>query len=142
KGNLFNQQKAIEFLQKENIFIICGHYEGIDQRLIDEIVDEEISIGDYVLTGGELPALIITDAISRMCDGVLSENVCFEEESHFNGLLEHPQFTRPYEWHDKKVPDILLSGHHENISKWKKQMSIEETKKKRPDLYKKLLNEK
>ncbi|MEG0457227.1 MAG: tRNA (guanosine(37)-N1)-methyltransferase TrmD, partial [Oscillospiraceae bacterium] len=92
-------------------FIICGHYEGIDQRLIDEIVDEEISIGDYVLTGGELPALIITDAISRMCDGVLSENVCFEEESHFNGLLEHPQFTRPYEWHDKKVPDILLSGH-------------------------------
>ena len=98
KGTLLTQKKSVELSQKENIFIICGHYEGVDQRLIDKIVDEEISIGDYVLTGGELPALVLTDTVARMCEGVLSANICFEEESHYNGLLEYPQYTKPEEW--------------------------------------------
>lgn len=142
KGSLFTQQKAREFLTKENIFIICGHYEGVDQRIIDKIVDEEISIGDYVLTGGELPALIVTDAVARLCEGVLSANVCFEDESHYNGLLEYPQYTKPEEWEGMKVPSVLLSGHHKNIDDWRMEKSIEITKKNRPDMYEKYIGEK
>lgn len=142
KGKLFTQQKAKEFLTKENIFIICGHYEGVDQRIIDKIVDEEISVGDYVLTGGELPALIVTDAVSRLCEGVLSANVCFEDESHYNGLLEYPQYTKPEEWEGMKVPSVLLSGHHKNIDDWRMQKSLEITQKNRPDMYERYILEK
>lgn len=142
KGKLFTQQKAKEFITKENIFIICGHYEGVDQRIIDKIVDEEISVGDYVLTGGELPALIVTDAVSRLCEGVLSANVCFEDESHYNGLLEYPQYTKPEEWEGMKVPPVLLSGHHKNIDDWRMQKSLEITQKNRPDMYERYILEK
>jgi len=137
-GKVFDQQLAIELAQKENIIIVCGHYEGIDERIIEEIADMEISIGDYVLTGGELPALVITDAVCRMLPGVLKSEEGFTNESHFNGLLEHAQYTRPYEWHGRKVPDVLLSGHEKNIKEWRKNNSIERTKQKRPDLYAKL----
>ncbi|MBR3920888.1 MAG: tRNA (guanosine(37)-N1)-methyltransferase TrmD [Oscillospiraceae bacterium] len=142
KGKLFTQQKAKEFITKENIFIICGHYEGVDQRIIDKIVDEEISVGDYVLTGGELPALIVTDAVARLCEGVLSANVCFEDESHYNGLLEYPQYTKPEEWEGMKVPSVLLSGHHKNIDDWIMQKSLEITQKNRPDMYERYILEK
>lgn len=142
KGNLLNQKKSISFLEKENIFIFCGHYEGVDQRIIDEIVDEEISIGDYVLTGGELPALVLTDSIVRLCDGVLSEKECFEKESHYNGILEFPQYTRPREWKGRKVPEVLLSGHYDNIKKWRIQKALEFTYNKRPDIFYKYMNKK
>ncbi len=135
KGETLTQQKTIKLSQKENLFLLCGHYEGIDQRVLDEIIDEEISIGDYVLTGGELPALVLTDAVARMCSGVLPAAVCFEDESHFNGLLEYPQYTRPELWHGESVPEVLLSGHHLKISQWRNQKSLEITKEKRPDLY-------
>ena len=142
KGKPFNQQKALELSKKEHLVLLCGHYEGIDERIIEELVDEEISIGDYVLTGGELPALVVTDAVCRMIDGVLSSEDCFREESHYNGLLEYPQYTRPEIWKNKKVPEILLSGHHENIRKWRLKKSIELTYKNRKDLIeKKLLDE-
>lgn len=140
QGKNFTQQKAAELSNIENIFILCGHYEGVDQRILDEIVDEEISVGDYVLTGGELPALVVTDAIVRLCDGVLSDEQCYKNESHFNGLLEYPQYTRPDNWNGKKVPEILMSGHHANIEKWRLEKSIEVTKNKRPDLFKKYNN--
>lgn len=136
KGRVFNQNIAKEFKNCSNLAILCGHYEGVDERILEEIVDEQISIGDYVLTGGELPALVFTDAISRMIPGVLSDDICFEDESHYSGTLEYPQYTKPYEWHEKKVPDVLISGHHANIEKWKKEMSLNETKKYRPDLIK------
>ena len=136
KGKTLTQKRAIELSKMENIFILCGHYEGVDQRVIDEIVDEEISIGDYVLTGGELPALVLVDTVVRMIEGVLSKPECFEDESHFNGLLEYPQFTRPEIWQEKKVPEVLLSGHHANIKKWRYEQSLIETHKKRPDLLK------
>lgn len=142
KGTVFTQQKAIELAQKEHLFLLCGHYEGIDQRILDTIVDEEISIGDYVLTGGELPALVLTDAVARMCQGVLPDAVCFEEESHYNGLLEYPQYTRPEVWHDLSVPSVLLSGHHKNIETWRLEQSLEETKQKRPDLFEQYINKK
>ena len=130
-------QKKVEDLSKENhLIILCGHYEGIDQRVIDKIVDEEISIGDYVLTGGELPAMVLIDSVSRYVEGVLSKD-SINEESFSNGLLEYPQYTRPEVFEGEKVPEILLSGHHENIEKWRKEKSIETTKKKRPDLLKK-----
>ena len=118
------------------LFIICGHYEGIDQRVIDEIVDMEVSIGDYVLTGGELGAMVLVDSVGRLCEGVLSNESCFTEESHYNGLLEYPQYTKPSVWHDKKVPDVLLSGHHENIEKWRHEKALENTYFKRPDMLK------
>jgi len=137
-GRVFDQNLARELAQKENITIVCGHYEGIDERIIEEIGDMEISIGDYVLTGGELPALVITDAVCRMLPGVLKSEEGFTEESHFNGLLEHAQYTRPYEWHGRKVPDVLLSGHEKNIKEYRKQDSINRTKAKRPDLYDRL----
>lgn len=141
KGTVLTQKKSIELASYENIFIICGHYEGVDQRVLDKIVDEEISIGDYVLTGGELPALVLTDSIARMCGGVLSSAECFEEESHFNGLLEYPHYTRPEIWEDENVPPVLLSGHHKNIAEWRFSQSIEITKQKRPDMYEKFISE-
>ncbi len=142
KGKVFNQQRALELAVMPHIFILCGHYEGVDQRVLDEIVDEEISIGDYVLTGGELPAMVVADAVARMLPGVLPEDLCFEEESHFNGLLEYPQYTRPAVWHDKEVPPVLLTGHHLHIADWRFAKSLEETKVKRPDLYADYLNKK
>ena len=138
KGQVLNQNIAKNLKDFDNIAILCGHYEGVDQRVLDELVDMQISIGDYVLTGGEMPALVLADAVARLVPGVLSENVCFEEESHYDGLLEHPQYTKPYEWRGKKVPDILLSGHHANIEKWKHEQALIETKKYRPDLLEKL----
>ena len=134
QGKTLTQQRVKELALTDRIVLLCGHYEGVDQRVIDEIVDEEISVGDYVLTGGELPALVVTDAVCRMIDGVLSDEVCFSEESHFNGLLEYPQYTRPEVWHGVAVPEVLLSGHHLNIRKWRDEMSVEVTKKMRPDL--------
>ncbi len=136
KGTTFNQQKAIEFSKLDRLVLLCGHYEGIDQRVIDEIVDEEISIGDFVLTGGELPALAVADAVCRMLPGVLSEDICFEEESHFDGLLEFPQYTRPAIWHEKEVPEVLLSGNHAKINDWRRAESLIATMEKRPDMLK------
>lgn len=139
KGAVFNQKKALELSRSEkSLLFVCGHYEGIDQRVIDEIVDEEISIGDYIITGGELAALVIIDSIVRLIPGVLPKSSCYEKESHFNGMLEYPQYTRPQIWHNKKVPDVLLSGHHANIENWKKTQSYDLTKKNRPDLLKKV----
>ena len=138
KGKVFDQQKAIELSQINNIAILCGHYEGVDQRVIDEIVNEEISIGDYVLTGGELGALVVADAVGRLCDGVLSDEVCFTEESHYSGLLEYPQYTRPPIWHGKQVPPVLLTGHHANIQKWKREQALLVTKERRPDMFEKI----
>ncbi len=134
KGSTFNQGRAIELARCEHIVLLCGHYEGVDQRLIDEIVDEEISVGDYVLTGGELPALTVADAVCRMLDGVLADEICFTEESHMGGLLEYPQYTKPDNWHGREVPEVLLSGHHANIKKWRRERAIEETFNRRPDM--------
>lgn len=136
KGSVLTQKRAMELSQinQGRLVILCGHYEGVDQRILDEIVDEEISIGDYVLTGGEIPACVLIDCISRMINGVLSDSAAYEKESHFSGLLEHPQYTRPEEWHGRRVPEILLSGHHANIEKWKNDTGLELTKKLRPDI--------
>ena len=134
QGKQLDQQKVKELAKMDNIAILCGHYEGVDERVIEELVDEEISIGDYVLTGGELPALVLADSITRMLPGVLASDEAFEEESHYNGLLEYPQYTRPYEWHGKTVPDVLLTGHHANITKWRRERSLERTMERRPDL--------
>ncbi len=134
KGTLLTQDKVRSLSQKEHIVILCGHYEGVDQRAIDAIVDEEISIGDYVLTGGEVPAAVLVDAVSRLIDGVLASPECYEKESHSEGLLEYPQYTRPFEFRGEKVPDVLISGHHENIEKWRREMAIRITAEKRPDL--------
>lgn len=135
QGRVLTQQMASELSKEEHLILLCGHYEGIDERIIEEIVDEEISIGDYVLTGGELPAMVLIDCVSRLLPGVLANEGSFSDESHFNGLLEYPQYTRPAEYNGNKVPDILLSGHHANIEKWRIQQSLERTKQKRPDLY-------
>lgn len=135
KGKVLTEQRAVELSKTDNILIICGHYEGVDQRVIDKIVDEEISVGDYVLTGGELPALVLTDCVARLCPGVLSDDVCFTDESIYSGLLEYPQYTRPEIWEDMEVPPVLLSGHHKNIEAWRTEQSIELTKERRPDLY-------
>ena len=134
KGKVLTQAKAKELSQLENIAILCGHYEGVDERVIEEIVDEEISLGDYVITGGELPALILADCISRMLPGVLPNEDAYTLESHYSGLLEYPQYTRPFEWHGKTVPEVLISGHHANIQKWQREKSLEVTLAKRPDL--------
>lgn len=134
KGKTLTQQRAYELSKTDGFAILCGHYEGVDQRVLDAIVDEEISIGDYVLTGGELPALVLTDTVCRMVKGVLSDEECFQEESHFHGLLEYPQYTRPPVWRGEPVPEILLSGHHANIRKWRREMSLRETASKRPEL--------
>ena len=137
QGKVLTQSKAKELSRLDRLVIICGHYEGIDERIIDEIVDEEISVGDYVLTGGELPACIVADAVGRLCEGVLSDPECHEKESFSEGLLEYPQYTRPYDYHGMKVPDVLISGHHENIDKWRREKSLEITAARRPDLLKK-----
>ena len=136
KGKTLNQEKVKELSKQNHIILLCGHYEGIDQRVLDEIVDEEISIGDYVLTGGEIPAMVLIDSVSRYVDGVITRE-SVEEESFSNGLLEYPQYTRPEVFLDKKVPEILLSGHHENIKKWREEQALEITRSKRPDLLKK-----
>lgn len=135
KGKTFNQQRAVELSRLDRVVLLCGHYEGVDERVIEEIVDEEISIGDFVLTGGELPALTVADAICRMLPGVLSDDLCFEEESHFSGFLEYPQYTRPAVWHEKSVPEVLLSGNHAKIAEWRRIQSVLITAERRPDLY-------
>ena len=137
QGAVLTQQRAKELLQYDNIALLCGHYEGIDERVLEEIVDEEISIGDYVLTGGELPAIIVADCVCRMLPGVLSGEDSFTKESHYASLLEEPQYTRPEVWHDKSVPEVLLSGHHANIQSWRRQKQLERTLQKRPDLLEK-----
>ena len=134
QGKVLTQQRIEELSRYDTICILCGHYEGVDQRVIDAYVDEQISIGDYVLTGGELPALVLADAVSRMVPGVLSDDLCFEEESHFGGLLEYPQYTRPAVWRERETPQVLLSGHHANIEKWRRQQSLLRTRQLRPDL--------
>ena len=135
KGAVFTQQKAVELAKMPRLFVLCGHYEGVDQRVLDKIVDEDISIGDYVLTGGELPAMVMIDAVARMCPGVLSSEECFTEESHFAGLLEYPHYTKPEVWEGEAVPPVLLTGHHKNIAEYRHKMSVEITKQRRPDMY-------
>ena len=137
-GTTFNQAKARELLQYENLVLVCGHYEGIDERFIEECVDEEISMGDFVLTGGEIPAMAVADCVARMVPGVLPDPECFEDESHYNGLLEYPQYSRPEVWHGLRVPPVLLSGHHENVRKWRRRMALSRTRARRPDMYEKL----
>lgn len=134
QGKKLTQKRVEELSKLDDIALLCGHYEGIDERVIEELEPEEISVGDYVLTGGELPALIVADAVSRMLPGVLSDDECFEQESHFNSLLEYPQYTRPYEWRDRKVPDVLLTGHHANVNKWRREQSLKRTAQRRPDM--------
>ena len=134
-GRVLNQTRAAELARDyDNLILLCGHYEGVDRRIVDEIVDEEISVGDFVLTGGEIPACILTDCVARLCDGVLSDAECYEKESISSGLLEYPQYTRPYEYHGVKVPDVLISGHHANIDRWRDEQALEMTKNLRPDL--------
>ncbi len=139
QGSVLTQEKARELAQKPNLCVLCGHYEGVDERVLDALVDEQISIGDYVLTGGELPALVLVDCISRMVPGVLSEEACFTDESHFSGLLEYPQYTRPAVWEGRPVPEVLLSGHHANIEAWRRRQSLERTLRRRPDMLKNAL---
>ena len=134
QGKVLTQKRAQELAEYDNLIILCGHYEGIDSRVLEEIVDEEISIGDYVLTGGELPACVLVDCISRLREGVLSDKKCYEDESISCGMLEYPQYTRPYEFHGKKVPDVLVSGNHAEIDKWRRAQALEITREKRPDL--------
>ena len=133
-GTIFNQKKAEELAGYDQLIILCGHYEGVDQRIIDEIVDEEISIGDFVLTGGELPACIVTDSVARIVDGVLSDPECHIKESISSGLLEYPQYTRPYDFHGALVPDVLISGNHQKIDEWREEQALAKTKQRRPDL--------
>ena len=134
KGKTFDQKKAIELSKLDRIVLLCGHYEGVDERVLEKCVDEEISLGDFVLTGGEIAAVAVADAVCRLLPGVLSDDICFEDESHFNGLLEYPQYTRPAEWEGMQVPEVLLSGHHLNIEKWRREKSLETTFKKRPEM--------
>lgn len=141
KGTILDQKKAVELSKLDNMLIICGHYEGVDQRVLDKIVDEEISIGDYVLTGGELPAMVLVDSVARMCRGVLSDDECFIDESIYSGLLEYPHYTRPEIWEGERVPEVLLSGHHKNIQTWRHEQSLAITSEKRPDLYAKYTKE-
>ncbi len=133
-GKVLNQKKVEELAEYDNIIILCGHYEGVDRRIIDEIVDEEISIGDFVLTGGEIPATILVDCVSRLLPGVLSDPECYEKESISSGMLEYPQYTRPYEFHGVRVPDVLISGHHANIDRWRDETARRLTEENRPDL--------
>ncbi|MDE6726091.1 MAG: tRNA (guanosine(37)-N1)-methyltransferase TrmD, partial [Ruminiclostridium sp.] len=134
QGKTLTQQLVKELAQEEHLILLCGHYEGVDQRVLDELQAEEISVGDYVVTGGELPALIIADAVARLQPGVLPNEDAYSIESHYNGLLEYPQYTRPEVWMDRRVPEVLLSGHHQNVEKWQKEKAVEVTAKKRPDM--------
>ena len=138
QGSVLNQKKALQLRDEKHLIILCGHYEGVDERIIEKIVDEEISIGDYVLTGGELPAMVLIDCVSRLVPGVLSSGESYSDESHYNGLLEYPQYTRPYDFMGSKVPDVLLSGNHKDIERWRRIKSLARTYEKRPDLFEKL----
>ena len=139
QGRPFTQRMAEELAQEENLVFLCGHYEGIDERVLEEVVTDYLSIGDYVLTGGELPAMVMIDTISRLVPGVLNNEDSAQTESFADGLLEYPQYSRPEEWHGKKVPPILLSGHHANVEKWRLEQSMERTKERRPDLWERWL---
>ena len=134
-GKPYTEQEAKRLAQYDGLLLVCGHYEGMDERVIEEIADEEISIGDYVLTGGELAALVVADSVLRLQPGVLAEPQGYQEESHWNGLLEYPQYTRPEEWRGRRVPEVLLSGHHGRIDQWRAEQSLERTRQRRPDLY-------
>ena len=142
QGTVFNQKLASELAQESDIIILCGHYEGIDERVLQEIVTDEVSVGDYVLTGGELPAMIMVDAISRLIPGVLNNDVSAEFESFEDNLLEYPQYSRPEEWHGKHVPEVLLSGDHAKVDAWRRDQSVRRTLEKRPDLFERFLMEK
>lgn len=135
QGELFNQKKAAELAKEDELIFLCGHYEGIDERVLEELVTDYISIGDYVLTGGELAAMVMIDAVSRLVPGVLNNDESAQTESHSNGLLEYPQYSRPELWHDKRVPEVLMSGHHANIAKWRLEQSLKRTCERRPELY-------
>jgi tRNA (guanine37-N1)-methyltransferase len=137
-GKVYKQEDAKRLATLENIILVCGHYEGIDQRFIDECVDEELSIGDFVLTGGEIPAMAIADSVCRLVPGVLPDAECFEDESHWNGTLEYPQYSRPAVWHEREVPPVLLSGNHAEIAKWRRKQSLLRTRARRPDMFEKL----
>ena len=137
QGKTLTQSRIKELAQIDNVCLLCGHYEGVDERLLEEFVDEEISIGDYVLTGGELPALVLADSLARMIPGVLSDDECFEQESHYNGLLEYPQYTRPSVWRGREVPAVLMSGHHKNVEAFRREQSVIRTARKRPELLEK-----
>ena len=137
QGAVLTQKRAVELAAMPGICVLCGHYEGVDERVLDALVDEQISMGDYVLTGGELPALALVDCVSRLVPGVLSEEGCFTEESHYAGLLEYPQYTRPAVWEGRPVPDVLLTGHHLNIARWRRQQSLLRTRRHRPDMLEK-----
>ena len=141
QGKTFDQKMAAELSKEEDLIFLCGHYEGVDERVLSEIVTDHISIGDYVLTGGELPAMIMIDAISRLIPGVLHNDSSTEFESFEQNLLEYPQYSRPEEWHGMKVPEVLLSGHHENVEKWRHEQSVRRTLANRPDLFEKYLSE-
>jgi len=134
QGRLFTQQKAVELAQRPRLMFLCGHYEGVDQRVLDEIVDEELSLGDFVLTGGEIPALAMLDAVARLCPGVLSDESCFTDESLWDGLLEYPQYSHPAVWNGREVPPVLLTGNHAAIARWRREQSLRVTRQKRPDL--------
>jgi tRNA (guanine37-N1)-methyltransferase len=137
KGKVLTQTIAKEIstaAEGRSVCILCGHYEGVDERILEKIVDMEVSVGDYVLTGGELPACVLMDCMARMVPGVLSDDACFEDESHFSGLLEYPQYTKPEVWQGLSVPPVLLSGHHKNIQQWRHEQSLLQTKAKRPDM--------
>lgn len=134
KGRIFNHEIAKELSEYDNLIFLCGHYEGVDQRVLDEIVDEEISIGDYVVTGGEIPACIVIDAVSRLIDGVLASSECYEGESVASGILEYPQYTKPREFRGREVPEILLSGDHKKIDRWRLEEAVKITRERRPDL--------
>lgn len=135
QGKPLTQHRAFSLREMPHLFLLCGHYEGVDERILDEIVDEEISIGDYVLTGGELGALVLIDAVGRLCEGVLSAEECYQEESLSSGLLEYPQYTRPESWNGHPVPEVLLSGHHANINSWRREQALLRTLQKRSDLF-------
>ena len=134
QGKTLNQQTVKELAKEDHLILLCGHYEGVDQRVLDELEVEEISVGDYVVTGGELPALIIADAVARLQEGVLPNEDAYSIESHYNGVLEYPQYTRPEVWRGRQVPEVLLSGHHGNVEKWQREKALEVTKAKRPDM--------
>lgn len=134
QGKKLDQGLVKELAREAHLILLCGHYEGVDQRVLDELEAEEISVGDYVVTGGELPALIIADAVARLQEGVLPNEDAYSIESHYDGVLEYPQYTRPEEWRGRRVPEVLLSGHHQNIEKWQRETAVEVTKRKRPDM--------
>ena len=140
QGRVFDQHMAAEFAKEDELIILCGHYEGIDERVLEEIVTDDVSVGDYVLTGGEIPAMIVVDAVSRLCPGVLHNDDSSETESFSDGLLEYPQYSRPETWHDRKVPEILLSGDHAAVDRWRHEQALERTRLRRPDLYERYIS--